>query len=82
MEPMKAAIQLDENLLREAERFAAGRGESLPALVEGILREAISGDRREPIGFPTFRGKGLQPGVSLDDSAALLDLIDQSRAAG
>jgi hypothetical protein len=78
---MKAAIQLGENLLREAERLAAGRGESLPTFIEGFCGEAISEDCREPIGFPTFRGNGLQTGVSLDESAALLELMDPSRAA-
>jgi hypothetical protein len=26
--------------------------------------------------LPTYRGRGLQPGVDLDDSAALADLMD------
>jgi hypothetical protein len=28
--------------------------------------------------LPTFKGKGLQPGVDLDDSAALLDSMDRA----
>jgi hypothetical protein len=30
----------------------------------------------ERIVLPTFRGQGLRPGVSLDDSAALLELME------
>lgn len=30
--------------------------------------------------FPTFRGTGLRPGVDLDDSAALLDLMEERRS--
>jgi hypothetical protein len=33
---------------------------------------------RSPIELPTFRGKGLRPGVDLDDSAALLELMNRS----
>jgi hypothetical protein len=32
---------------------------------------------REPVRLPTFDGDGLQPGVDLDDSAALLDLMER-----
>lgn len=31
--------------------------------------------------LPTFRGHGLQPGVSLDDTAALLDRMEERDAA-
>lgn len=31
--------------------------------------------------LPTFKGSGLQPGVDLDDTASLLDLMDESGAA-
>lgn len=31
---------------------------------------------REPVELPTFAGDGLQPGVDLDDSAALVDLME------
>jgi hypothetical protein len=32
------------------------------------------------VALPVFKGKGLQPGVDLDDSAALLDLMDAADA--
>ena len=34
-----------------------------------------------PARLPTFRGAGLQPGVDLDDTAALLDGMDSSDAS-
>jgi hypothetical protein len=30
----------------------------------------------EPVELPTFGGDGVQPGVDLNDSAALLDLME------
>jgi len=35
---------------------------------------------REPVSLPTFRGDGLQPGVDLDDTASLLDVMDEPDA--
>jgi hypothetical protein len=32
------------------------------------------------VSLPVFKGKGLQPGVDLDDSASLLDLMQADDA--
>lgn len=77
---MRTTIRLDEALLRQAKAHAARTGSTLTALVEDALRERLA--RRaasaagEPEPLPTFGGRGLQPGVDLDDSAALLDRMD------
>jgi hypothetical protein len=44
-----------------------------------VLAESRAGLRRrnEDLALPTFRGKGLQAGVDLDKSAALLDLMEE-----
>ena len=77
---MRTTIRLDDGLLVDAKAHAARTGRTLTALIEDALREvmaraAAKGKRPE---IPSFRGSGgLQPGVDLDDSAALLDLIEQ-----
>jgi Ribbon-helix-helix protein, copG family len=80
---MRTTIRLDDDLLRRAKRAAAERGTTLTALIEDALRRAlapgsVSGRTREPL--PVFRGDGLQPGVDLDDTAALLDVMDERNA--
>lgn len=79
---MRTTIRIDEGLLREAKLQAARRGTTLTALIEDALRESLARQRgsqpREPIRLVTFGGKGLLPGVDLDDSAALLDLMEES----
>jgi len=35
--------------------------------------------RAEPVELPTFGSEGVLPGVDLDDSASLLDLMDERR---
>lgn len=75
-------MRLDEELLRAAKQLATSSGRSPTALIEDTLREAIL--RRDPgvapaheIAIPTFCGRGPRAGVDLDNSAALLDAMDQ-----
>jgi len=42
--------------------------------LEALTRSGAASGTRVPL--PTFRGEGLLPGVDLDDSASLLDLMD------
>lgn len=79
---MRTTIRIDDQLLREAKEFAARSGRSLTSIIEDALRETLSRQRdsgqREPVRLVTVGGKGLLPGVDLDDSAALLDLMESS----
>ncbi len=48
-------------------------------MIEDALRQSL--ERREsaavePLDLPTVGGRGLQPGVDLDDSASLLELME------
>ncbi len=77
---MRTTIRLDEQLLKEAKQLAARSGKSLTAVIEDALRESLSrqqsGAPRKPVRLPTVNGKGPLPGVDLDDTATLLDLMD------
>ena len=80
---MRTTIRLDDELLTRAKRAALERGTTLTAVIEDALRRALApaGDGgREPFRMITFRGNGLQPGVDLDDTASLLDLMDEHDA--
>jgi hypothetical protein len=80
---MRTTIRLDERLLKEAKLQAARRGTTLTAIIEDALRESLArqndAQQRKPVRLVTFGGEGLLPGVDLDDSAALLDLMEASR---
>jgi hypothetical protein len=76
---MRTTLRLDPHLLTEAKKVAQSSGRTLSSVVEDALRESLA-RRRTPraaqIGkLPTYRGQGLRPGVNLDDSAALLELM-------
>jgi plasmid stability protein len=78
---MRTTIKIDDGLLAEAKARAAASGRTLNSVVEDALREALA--RRPQTGrgqieLPTFKGGRLLPGVDLDDSAALLDLMERS----
>jgi hypothetical protein len=77
---MRTTINIDDDLLAEAKQVAARTGRSLTDVVEDALRESLHRRHRtarQPVELPVFGEDGLQPGVDLDDSAALLDLMDQ-----
>jgi hypothetical protein len=75
---MRTTIKIDDRLLVEAKTRAARSGRTLNEVVEDALREAFArrdgGGRR--VALPVHTGGRLMPGVDLDDSAALLDLMD------
>jgi hypothetical protein len=79
---MRTTIRIDDQLLKEARQFAARSGKSLTSVIEDALRESLArqrgSGRRKPVRLVTFTGKGLLPGVDLDDSAALLDVMESS----
>jgi hypothetical protein len=82
---MRTTVRLDDALLREAKRAANESGRTLTQLIEDALRESLA-RRKGPkaiqqVVLPTFKGDGLMPGVNLDDSAGLLDLMDDDGPA-
>jgi hypothetical protein len=78
---MRTTISLDDALLKQARRAALDRGISLNELVITALRVELSRSKpkpREKVALPTFRGNGLRPGVDLDDSAILEDIMNET----
>ncbi len=80
-------MRLDDALLAEAKASAARTGRTLTRVLEDALRESLARsadradpDRGEPFELPTFGGNGPQPGVDLDSSASLLELMDERAA--
>ncbi|MBN2496677.1 MAG: ribbon-helix-helix protein, CopG family [Deltaproteobacteria bacterium] len=78
---MRTTIQVDDQVLRDIKKLAASSGKTLGSVIEEALREKLA--RRQelsedaPVSLPVFKGAGLQPGVDLDDSRALLDRMEE-----
>ncbi len=79
---MKTTIQLDDQLLAEAKQCAAQTGRTLKAVIEDALRETLARTESPQapvrVSLQTFKGRGLQPGVDLDDTSSLLDLMERN----
>ena len=79
---MRTTIRLDDQLLKETKHLAAKTGRTLTAVIEDALRETLARQeehvRRELVKLPVVQGKGLQAGIDLDDSAALLELMESA----
>ena len=80
---MRTTIRLDDDLLVEIKQIAARSDRTLTSVIEDALREMLARQRkteeRPQVRLTTVSGGGLQPGVDLDDSAALLSLMEGSR---
>lgn len=80
---MRTTVRLQDTLLREAKRRATETGRTLTALIEEGLRTVLAraprGKGRPPLELPVSGRGGLRPGVDLDDTAALYDLMDAQR---
>ena len=82
MKTLRTTVRVDAALLREAKVAAAARNTTLTQLIADGLRAVLSKPTaRVATSFelPTFRGNGLQPGVDLDDSAGLLEKMEDER---
>jgi hypothetical protein len=78
---MQTTIQLDETVLDQATRLAQDKGCDLSQFIEETLRDRITPKptvaRQPSPRLTTVGGQGLCPGVDLDNSAALLTLMEQ-----
>jgi len=78
---MRTTVRLEDGLLEQARREAARRGETLTALIEeGLRLVLIRGQktaRRSRVEIPvSTTGGGLLPGIDLNNSAALLEIME------
>jgi hypothetical protein len=79
---MRTTVRLDDALLERARKEAARRGITLTALIEeGLklaMRRPLKSEPRAPIQLPVSPARGgTLPGIDLDNSAALLDRLEE-----
>lgn len=76
---MRTTIRLNEDLLAQAKAHAARTRRTLNELIEESLRAQLTAEQtaRAPAGpLPTFKGHGPLPGVDINDSANLIELME------
>jgi hypothetical protein len=82
---MRTTISIEDHLLDQAKQAALERKCSLSELIEESLRLSLMTQARRkqdsaPRPLKTFRGSGVQPGVDLASSAALLEIMEGEHA--
>jgi hypothetical protein len=78
---LQTTIQLDDDLLAQATKLAREKGCDLSRLIEETLRDKIATcppvAPQTIVRLTTVAGGGVRPGVDLNNSAALLTLMEQ-----
>lgn len=76
---MRTTIRLDDQLLEKAKQYALAHGTTFTAIVEDALREKLMNrpvtKKQSRVKLKTVKGKGVNAGIDLDDSASLLDVM-------
>ena len=78
---MRTTVDISNDLMIELKRVAADTRRSLKDLIEDAIRSSLAQRRTPRAGANgprvlTFKGRGVQPGVNLDSTRDLLDLMD------
>ena len=77
---MRTTVRLDDRVLAEAKKYAAETGRTLTSVLEDALREKLARRstrvKKRTVRLKTVKGDGVRPGADLDDTAALLDLME------
>ena len=66
--------------MADAKRYATQSGRTLTSLIDEGLRDVLARRAPSPVApvkLPTGGRGGLQPGVTLDSNAALLEVMDR-----
>lgn len=75
---MRTTLNISDDLLAEAKMLAARTHRSIGAVVDDALRVLFTRSPEsvdERWSFPTCGSGGLQPGVNLDDTEAVAELL-------
>lgn len=79
---MRTTINLPDDLIARAKMVAAESRTTLTVVIESSLRETLArrrkASRAPAVKLPVFGKRGLQSGIDLDDSAALLEAMSSS----
>ena len=76
---MRTTIRLPDELYDEVRRRSVERGVTVTSFIERALRDSLAEQSKvpaRPFVVTAFKGNGTLPGVDLNDSAALLDVME------
>ena len=78
---MRTTINVDDQLLMQAKAQAAASGLTLGQVIEDALRESLmrreNVQNRPRVRLITMKGTGTRPGIDLDNSQSLLEIMER-----
>ncbi len=76
---MRTTLNIDDQILLLAKHRAIEQGVTLTQVVESALRDAFfkTEEKSEKIHLLTVKGTGVKPGIDLQHSSSLLDIMDE-----
>ena len=79
---MRTTIDLDDALLAKVKQVAARNHTSMASVIEDAVRQAFATKKtssRKKTRLTTVNGKGVRPGIDLDDMASLIDVMERHK---
>jgi hypothetical protein len=76
---MRTTIDLRDDLLTQLKGVAIASKCTLTQVIQDAVRESLARRKHRPSArceLPVFGDGGVQPGVDLDDTSALVDVMD------
>ena len=78
---MRTTIRLDDELLKQAKKASERQGRTLTSFIDEAVRQMLARSERpaprKKVKLPVSRAtRGTLPGVDLNDSASLLDIME------
>jgi len=76
---VRTTLNIDDQILAIAKHRAIEQGVPLTRIVENALREAFfkTEENNKEIHLLTVKGPGVKPGIDLDHTSSLLDIMDE-----
>ncbi|MFV1968670.1 MAG: hypothetical protein ACC628_24890 [Pirellulaceae bacterium] len=80
---MRTTIDIHDELLERAKRFASSCNKRLADVVNDALQQALSRVEQpaaglEPFRLATYGSGGVRPGIDLSDNGSIQDALDES----
>lgn len=80
---MRTTIDIHDELLERAKRFASACSKRLADVVNDALQETLArveqpSDRLEPFHLATYGSSGTKPGIDLSDNGSIQDALDNA----
>ena len=79
---MRTTIDLDDALLAQVKQVAARNNTTMASVIEDAVRQTLARKKtggKKKTRLTTVSGKGVRPGIDLDDMASLLNVMERRR---